>query len=276
MYDLNGFFQRLDWFYENHRLEHAENFMREQLGQAQELGEDGAALAILNELMGFLRTQGRFEECLKRTDEALALAGRMGLDKTVPGATTLLNAATCCRAAGALEPTREYYERTLAIYQRELPPDDYRVASLYNNLSILKSDMGLPGEALDCLLKALSIVEKKAEFKAETAITHTNMGMLYSQLGDFQAALSSFHRALAIFGDGLEEDPHYGAALAGLGEALYKTGDLPAAEDAYGRALAQIKKCYGENESWRVTGRNLERVRREMAAGNRERERTDQ
>ena len=36
MYDINSFFERLDWFYENHRLDHAENFMREQLKTAGE------------------------------------------------------------------------------------------------------------------------------------------------------------------------------------------------------------------------------------------------
>ena len=59
MYDINSFFERLDWFYENHRLDHAENFMREQLKTAGEEGDYGAQLSIINELMGFLRTQGR-------------------------------------------------------------------------------------------------------------------------------------------------------------------------------------------------------------------------
>ena len=99
MYDINSFFERLDWFYENHRLDHAENFMREQLKTAGEEGDYGAQLSIMNELMGFLRTQGRHQENLAQIEEALTLAGRLGLEGTLPYATTLLNAATGCRAA---------------------------------------------------------------------------------------------------------------------------------------------------------------------------------
>ena len=39
-----------------------------------------------------------------------------------------------------------------------------------------------------------------------------------------------------------------------------KRGNLDAAEEAYKKALAQIKKCNGENESYRITAANLKKV----------------
>lgn len=260
MYDINSFFERLDWFYENHRLDHAENFMREQLKTAGEEGDYGAQLSIINELMGFLRTQGRHQENLAQIEEALALAGRLGLEGTLPYATTLLNAATGCRAAGELLKACEYYEKTIGIYEKQLGPDDYRLASLYNNMSILKSDLKDGPGALECLKKALAIVERQPGSRVEEAVTYTNLGLLYMNLGETKQADEASRKALAIFEDGYTEDPHYASALAARGEIEVKRGNLDAAEEAYKKALAQIKKCYGENESYRITAANLKKV----------------
>lgn len=234
--------------------------MREQLKTAGEEGDYGAQLSIMNELMGFLRTQGRHQENLAQIEEALTLAGRLGLEGTLPYATTLLNAATGCRAAGELLKACEYYEKAIGIYEKQLGPDDYRLASLYNNMSILKSDLKDGPGALECLKKALAIVERQPGSRVEEAVTYTNLGLLYMNLGETKQADEASGKALAIFEDGYTEDPHYASALAARGEIEVKRGNLDAAEEAYKKALAQIKKCYGENESYRITAANLKKV----------------
>ena len=100
MFDLQRFLEGLDLLYASGKGREAEGYLKRGLKEAASCGDDGAILAILNELMGYYRAAGRYEECLLCTRQAMELADELGPDGTMQYGTMLLNAATGYRAAG--------------------------------------------------------------------------------------------------------------------------------------------------------------------------------
>ena len=93
MFDLQEFLQGLDFLYASGRAKEAESYLKQGLKNAAAEKDDGAILAILNELMGYYRAASRYEECILCSQQALSLADAMGLSGTADYGTMLLNAA---------------------------------------------------------------------------------------------------------------------------------------------------------------------------------------
>ena len=100
--DIESILKQVDQFFETDRPGDAEKLMLESVEQAQREGEDGVVLQLLNELIGYYRETSQKERVYQTVSQALEQAGRMGLEGTIPYATTLLNAATAYRACGRL------------------------------------------------------------------------------------------------------------------------------------------------------------------------------
>ena len=79
MFDLRQYLEGLDLLYSSGQGNEAEAYLKKGLKQAAAAGENGSILAILNELMGYYRAAGRYEECLLCADQAMELADAMGL-----------------------------------------------------------------------------------------------------------------------------------------------------------------------------------------------------
>ena len=118
-------------------------------------------------------------------------------------------------------------------------------------------------EAAELLKKALGIVEKLEESGAEQATTLTNLALVYFKMDRAGEAAEALERALRIFeevGENGETDAHYSAALAGVGEAYYRMGDYALALASYEKALLEVKKHFGENQSYAVLCENCAAV----------------
>ena len=109
---------------------------------AENAGDDAGLLTVLNETMGFYRSQGRHKENQWIVQRALELATRMGITGTEAWTTTLINAATAMRAAGQYDQSEDLYKQAQASSERTLAPSDRRLAALHNNLSMLYSETG--------------------------------------------------------------------------------------------------------------------------------------
>ena len=271
MFDLQRFLEGLDLLYASGKGREAEGYLKRGLKEAASCGDDGAILAILNELMGYYRAAGRYEECLLCTRQAMELADELGLDGTMQYGTMLLNAATGYRAAGKYQEAETLYGQAYEIYRRYITGPDYHMASLHNNLSLLYSETGRLKEAKRELERAMEIVRKLDDADVEVAITHTNLGNLCFQMNETAEGKAHMEQAVRIFEkmpDG--KDSHYASALSGLGEAYFHEGNLEASQACYQKALDEIFRFYGENEYYQVTKRNLEIVsdllRRRQAA----------
>ncbi len=257
MFYLNYFLQQLDRLYEENPRE-LEPFLKKGIDEARSLGDNQSVLVLLNELMGYYRVMGSAEGVEKCAAESLELCDLLGLKGTENYATVLLNIATGYRVLGRYDESEAYYKETAQIYEELLPPGDFRIASLHNNLSSLYAETGRPQLAKRELEQAMSLISKLSEADAEIAITHTNLGNVCFQLGENAEGMEHMLKAVEIFERAPgKKDAHYAGALAGLGQAFYIEGKLQEAREAYEKALVEIEENYGKSEYYNIVSGNL-------------------
>ena len=248
--DVRQILEQVDAYYEQNQGKEAEKLMRRAIEQAVGEEDDGSLLQLLNELLGYYRETGDKEAVGRLAPQTIAQAKRMGLEGTVPYATTLLNVANAYRACGRLEDSLECYRGVEEIYQKELKPDSMFVAGLKNNLSLLYQEMGDFVKAKENLLQALSIAEQKGE-PYEIGVTCANLAGTCAQLGELAEAGEYAKKSARVFEEHNVTDSHYGAALSTLGTCLYREARYGEALDYYRRAAEIVEKSLGKNESYR-------------------------
>lgn len=254
-------FKTLDALFADNKIEQVEPYLKQCLEEAKETDNYGVYIAVANEMIGFYRSISQHRKAFDAAEDVLMLMEELQLDNTEHFATTLLNTATAYRAGGLLKEAYAYYQRALQIYKAVLPPEDYRFAGLYNNMSILLEQMGEKEKALECLQCALEMVKQFPDGQMEQATTLTNMGLLYFQLQHPVEARRCLEEAKALFETkGEQTDAHYSAALAGIGEAHYRMGEYEQALACYERALSEVQKHFGENESYALLCENCATV----------------
>lgn len=259
--NIDAFFEELDSYFEKNQVEKIDGFLTASLARAKEEDDYAAYISICNEMIGFYRSTSAFEKAYVAAEDVLLLMEELKLDHTEHFATTLLNAATAYRAAGDYAQALRLYRQALQIYEGIIPPDDYRYAGLYNNMSILLEKMDENEESIACAKKALAITEQLEGGQIQTAVTLTNMALVYFKIPDTKEARKLLERALAIFEqDGEGTDEHYSGALAGMGEACFRAEEYEKALAYYEKALAKVKLHYGENISYGVLCENCAAV----------------
>lgn len=259
--NVDKFFETLDSYFANQELDKVDPFLVSSLEQAKEEEDYGAYITICNEMIGFYRSISAFEKAYVAAEDVLLLMEELQMENTEHFATTLLNAATAYRAAGDYESALRYYRQALQIYNGILPPQDYRYAGLYNNMSILLEKMEKNEEAIGYANKALEIIETLEGGEMETATTLTNLALLYFKISQTEKAKELLEHALALFEkSGENTDAHYSGALAGVAEAWYRMQDYGKALIYYEKALEEVKKHFGENMSYAVLCENCAAV----------------
>ncbi|MDD3206610.1 MAG: tetratricopeptide repeat protein [Lachnospiraceae bacterium] len=255
--DINEIFKELDELFKKNEIDKVEPFLTDCLVNARETNNFGIYISVGNELIGFYRSISAYQKAVSMAEDVLYLMKKLNLEDTEHYATTLLNIATAYRAAGQVDQAYEYYETALAIYEKLLPPNDYRFASLYNNLSILLEGQDKNEEAVAYLEKALFIIKELDETSVEYATSLTNLALLNFKQNKVEEAKEKLELALTIFDKkGENTDAHYSAALAGVGEAYYHMKEYQKSLDAYEKALEEIQKHFGENESYSLISQN--------------------
>ena len=240
----------------------AEPYLRKALDATRAIGDKAGELTVLNELMGFYRSQSRHGENLPLCDRAVELARDIAGERSEAYATTLINAATGYRAAGKPERALDLYRQALSTSEATMPAGDRRLAALHNNLSILHSDMGDPAGAKAELERALAILTSSSVDPAadiDIATTNTNLSLVCFALGERDEAAARAQAAMDIYEHGnLKNSAHYASAVAGSAQACYEMGEYARAVALYRKALAIIEDCYGtDNDYHRVTEENL-------------------
>lgn len=261
MFDLNEFLRKLDRIYAESPKE-LEGFLKEGLCGARRAEDPAAALVILNELIGYYRVMSRFEDCGACIEQAERTAAAMGIQGTVNYATTLLNIGTALRVMGRMQEAEEQYDQAYAIFSREFTGPDYRMATLYNNRSILYAQTKRLKEARQDLEAAMELIRALEQSETEIAVTHVNTGNICFEMQDIEEGMRHMEEAVRLFEqtEG-KKDAHYSSALSGLGEAYFRSGRLEASVRCYEKALEEILSNYGENDYYRVTKNNLELVK---------------
>ena len=158
--------------------------------RAAEAGRDlRGLLTVENEMMGFYRQNATKEDAYGAAERGIELLPVLGLEDTISGATTYLNAATVYKTFGEPEKAVESYERAKVIYEKCLEKNDTRMAGLYNNYALALCDVGRYDEAEKSYFSALEIVENDGTQVLERAITYLNLADLYYiKLGELESS----------------------------------------------------------------------------------------
>ena len=213
--DIQTTLRQLDSLFQQKEPKKAEEFLSSALEQAMKEKDDSAVVTLLNEIIGFYRESSQYAKSMAYGKRLLALLKQMGLEDSLPYATSLLNLANACRAAGELETSLSHYH-TRAISEL-LTKDDFRFASLYNNMSLLYQEKKDYKNACLCLTEALAIVKQYPEAVMEEAATHINMAASLMELDELEQAHVHLQEASALFREYGTDDYHYGFSSPHLG-----------------------------------------------------------
>lgn len=252
--------KQLDHLFETNRMEEVEDFLGGKLKEAMEEDDTSSVITIINEMIGFFRDTGQDEKSVAYSKKVITLMENLGLSGTVPFATTLLNVANAYRAAGLLSESLAYYRQVFAIYENNLEKEDFRFASLQNNLSLLYQEMNDFDKAVESLQRALEIVKKYPEAKFELAVTYTNLGTSLLKQGNYDEARLQLQTAIGLFHDMKLKDSHYCAALASMGEIWFHDEEYEKAAQCYENTLALLEINTGRTKSYDRIRESLELV----------------
>lgn len=264
-FDVNEFLHGLDAIFDAHNAaEKAGPYLEQAAVDAENAGDEAGLLTVLNETMGFYRSQGRHKENQWIVQRALELAARMGLTTgtSEAWATTLINCATAMRAAKQYDQAEDLYHQAQSVCRHSLAPTDRRLAALHNNLSMLYSETHRPDKAELELREALRIIEASSvnpDADIDVASSHTNLALTLLPEHKLEGAHWHAARALEIYRTGhLEHSAHYASALAGFAQVCFAERRYADAVTGYRHALAVIEECYGKDtDYWRITADNL-------------------
>lgn len=256
-------FEQLDILFSTGQISRAESFLEGVLKEAAENDDVAMVITAVNELIGFYRDTSQYEKSLGYCRQIIPYLEEHGLKDTIHYATTCLNVANACRAAGEWEASLRFYHQVEESYRRLLSPKDSLYASYYNNLALLYQEMSRFEEATMALKKALEIIEDYQD-QIKIATTCSNLAASLLRMGEEKEAEKYLDRALQIYQAEGGEDFHYGAALAVMGELLYRKKQYPQAREYYTRALQEQEKYVGKTEYYYRILDNLKEVEQAM------------
>jgi len=225
----------------------AEELLLDNIKAAADRSNDGLLLQLLNEYIGFLRGVGRHEDSYKIAQQIISLSDYMGLKGSIPYATSLLNIATAYRAGGRLTESLGYYDEVERIYLSSEKMNPMLLAGYYNNKSLLFQEMGQYENSVECLRKALEIVEAEKE-GYEIAVTHTNLANSYVGMQDYIMAQAEAEKAVEVFEAIKATESHCASALYILGLCAIERRDGVKATDLLTRALKMMEESLGKTE----------------------------
>lgn len=276
-FDVHTFLHSLDSMFATHAKPSAiDEFLTQSMADAENSQDLPGLLTVLNETMGFYRSQSRHEDNQWIIQRALELAIRLGTQNTDAWTSTLVNAATAQRAAKHYDQAQDLYNQALSSAKMSYGENDRRLAALYNNMSMLYSETEHYQQAEQSLRHALAILEHESANPAkdpDIASTYTNLALVLLDEANAENAKESqqtlqkqanqyANRALTIYHTGhLENRAHYASALAGAAQTALALGNASQAVQLYQQALEIIATCYGEHtDYYKTTKSNLEQA----------------
>jgi tetratricopeptide (TPR) repeat protein len=144
---------------------------------------------------------------------------------------------------GRYDQAESLYQQALKIRERELGPDDLKVATTLNNLAVLYLDRGRYLEAESLCSRSLAIVEKAwGRDHPKVARRLSNLADIYAVQNKYEAAAALYERALAILEmtDNKEGTKAIAASLMNYVFLLRKTNSETQARKMEARIRARL------------------------------------
>ena len=235
--NLARFFAKLDEIFSKGDLAAAGRLIDYWERDARAIGDENGLLYVLNEETGYFRRTGEKEKGLAAVNEALALTEKLGMEKTVSGATVIINCATTMKAFGEAEKALPLYEKARAVYESSLESDDFLLAAFYNNFALSLADVGRTAEAEEMFFLAIGTLKKCGGHEGEIAVSYVNLAQLYYSCGENEkipAALESGWEYLSA--ETLPHDGNYAFVCSKCAPAYRDFGQNERADILFARS----------------------------------------
>lgn len=242
------FYEQVDKFFAENKIREAENFIIDVLNEAEDEKNYSLAVSACNELGGFYRAQGKFEEGMPLYEKALYYLKQLGAYCSPAYSTTLINYATFLGMAGQSEKALEIYGDALEKTCANTGENSYEMATIHNNMSFIYQNGKKYSEAVSHIKKAISILENLENSRLEIGISYSNLAQNYSELGELEKAENYGEMAVEIIEEiSGDRDVHFSSALSSLSGVKFSKGEYKEAEALLRRALALVERDFGKD-----------------------------
>ncbi|CAF4211347.1 unnamed protein product [Rotaria sordida] len=137
----------------------------------------------------------------------------------------------------------KFYQKSLDIKEKTLPPNDIGLAWPYNNIGLVYYNMGEYSKALSSHERSLEI--KKIALPPnhpDFAASYNNIGLVYKDMGEYSKALTYYEKDLEISLKALPPNhPDLASSYNNIGAVYYNMGEYSKALSSHERSL-EIKK----------------------------------
>lgn len=240
--------EKVDEAFNSNDLAEAGRLLEFWQSEAVSLKDKSGELSVTDELIGYYRKTNEAEKGLKAVERALALLKELSLEKTVSGATIILNAATTMKAFGKSQEALPLYEAAEETLEKLLEEKDVLLAGLYNNKALALAETDRAAEAEMYYKKAISVMDAAENGRLDEAVSYVNLATLYYRQGEEKSKITDcMFRAYELLTDERNEKNGYYAFV------------LSKCAPAFGEAgYTKIEKELSE-ESERIYARNRTR-----------------
>ncbi|CAF1275646.1 unnamed protein product [Adineta steineri] len=140
---------------------------------------------------------------------------------------------------GKYQEALAFYEKSLTIKQKTLPPNHPSLATSYNDIGLVQNNMGNYPESLSSHEKALEIKQQSLPPNhPDLATSYNNIGLVNHNMGNYLKALSSHEKALEIRQQSLPpHHPHLATTYNNIGLVNDRMGNYPKALSSHEKAL---------------------------------------
>jgi tetratricopeptide (TPR) repeat protein len=244
----NEIFENLESMFQNNQSERVAPYLLSCINEAEEKDDFATILVACNELGGFYRAIGKYEEATEIYNKALSAISSLNIENTENHATVLINFATNYVFKGESKEAIKLFNLAIGILMALGLDSDYRMATVHNNMSMMFQDLNQPDEALKHLNVSIYILENLDDTQIEIATTYINIAQIHLQLRDLPEAYENINKSIDIFeGCHAENDEHYSIALATLGEILFSDNRFEEALKYLEKAQKLMESSYGKD-----------------------------
>ena len=177
------------------------------------------------------------------------------LDKTQSGifstiiGDSILRMGQICRTHGEFEQARKYYQQALIIRQKKPRGDQRHIATCFDNLGIVLSDLSRYQDAKDYHQRAMAMRRKLyGNDHPLVATSLDNLGLVYSNLKQHRKAMYCHQEALIIYRkSNSSNQSDVATTLNRIGLVHYAFGRKQEAKDYFQQSLVIRQAVYGND-----------------------------
>ncbi|CAF1309016.1 unnamed protein product [Rotaria sordida] len=152
----------------------------------------------------------------------------------------------------------DFYEKSLAIFEKTLPPNHLKLATSYNNIGATYNNMGDYSKALEFYEKALKIGEKALPSNhPDLALSYNNVATAYHNMRDYSKALEFYEKSLKIREKDLPPNhPDLAISYNDIGSLYQHMGDYSKSLEFREKSLKIREKALPSNHPLLATSYN--------------------